>query len=115
MSNTGSENTSDVGQDSLNKVEQPTKSVETPATEEESPAQEREQSPIILQLNLAFDRGDIRMAKRLLASVDESTLNEEDLRLIDKFKERLSFDPVELYLPIVLFVFWALIFWRTTH
>lgn len=72
-------------------------------------------SELFIQLNLAFNRGDVRTAKTLLADLDMNDVNEEEKKHIEKLRKQITFDPVELYLPIVLFVFWAFIFWQTTH
>lgn len=72
-------------------------------------------SELFIQLNLAFNRGDIRTARTMLADLDMDDVNEEEKKQIEKLRKQLTFDPVELYLPVVLFVFWAFIFWRTTH
>ena len=75
-----------------------------------SPVKER-----LLRVHEAFHRGDIQSAKQLMDTIDPESLTEEEEKQLQQYQSRLKFDPVELYLPIILFVFWALIFWNTIH
>ena len=69
----------------------------------------------LLQIHEAFHRGDIQSAQQLMDSIDHESLSEEEEKQLQQYQSRLKFDPIELYLPITLFVFWALIFWNTVH
>ena len=69
----------------------------------------------LLKIHEAFHRGDIQSAKHLMDSIDLESLNEEEEKQLQQYQSRFKFDPVELYLPIILFAFWALIFWNTIH
>ena len=70
---------------------------------------------LLAQINDALHRGDVQAAKRLMIIVDTKNPNDEQEAVIERYKKRLTIDPIEIYLPIILFAFWALIFWRATN
>ena len=69
----------------------------------------------LIQVHEAFHRGDVQSARQLIDSINQESLSEDEHKQLQQFQSRLKFDSAELYLPIVLFVFWALIFWNTVH
>ena len=74
-----------------------------------------ESTALIVKITEAFQRGDVQSARRLIESIDLEELNDDQRSVVYHYKKRLITDPFEIYLPVALFVFWALIFWRTTH
>ncbi len=71
-------------------------------------------SALILDIDEAFLRGDLISARRLINKINPTDLSTDDEALLSIYKRRLKLDPVELYLPIALFIFWIFIFWRAT-
>ena len=100
----------DLGDDSANQSQE-----SLPNQSEEQAIANSVMNEQITKIHEAFHRGDIQSAKHLIASVDEKALSEAEEKQLLQYKQRLKFDPVELYLPIALFVFWAFIFWKTVH
>jgi hypothetical protein len=70
---------------------------------------------LLAQINDALHRGDVQAAKRLIVKIDTRNPDDDQKAVIERYKKRLTIDPIEIYLPIILFAFWVLIFWRATH
>ena len=93
----------------------------TPASDPQNPSKDQIASSSdvmekqLLQVHEAFHRGDVQSARQLIDSINQESLSEDEHKQLQQFQSRLRFDSAELYLPIALFVFWALIFWNTVH
>lgn len=69
----------------------------------------------LAQVHEAFHRGDIQAVRNLIQKLDPQHLSDEEKKSLTVLQKRLKFDRVEFYLPIGLFLFWAVIFWQSTH
>ena len=88
--------------------------VEVDTTSDPSPA-----NALLQELSRTFEQGDFKKAKalviRLEQSLHDAPLNEQEEQAFQELRQRLSLDLAEVFVPISLFILWAILFWRTLH